>query len=213
MGTRRAYPFLRAPTARKPGRKPGATARRFRAARHRDLPAMARPDVGQSPAMARYCGCIQDRSAAVRFPARGRARRARNSASQRQPLSRKGWRRVEKCRRRSGRWRAGRMPAGIRGSAAAWDRRHAETGTLSRLEGIRRGFERDARHGARRRAKSPRRPAQAATGWSCRRSRSASEGNRRIHTATTTSVPRPPSSTAPTGPSSAAVTPDSNSPS
>jgi len=79
MGTRRAYPFLRAPTARKPGRKPGATARRFRAARHRDLPAIARPDVGRSPAMARYCGCIQDRSAAVRFP-RAAARGAREIA-------------------------------------------------------------------------------------------------------------------------------------
>ena len=54
---------------------------------------------------------------------------------------------------------------------------------------------------------------QLAPGLSWSRLRFASAGNSRIHTATTTSVPTPPSSTAPTGSSHAAVTPDSNSPS
>lgn len=43
--------------------------------------------------------------------------------------------------------------------------------------------------------------------------RSRSDGNSRDHAATTIRVPMPPSSTEPTGPSSAAVAPDSNSPS
>jgi 2-oxoglutarate ferredoxin oxidoreductase subunit beta len=44
------------------------------------------------------------------------------------------------------------------------------------------------------------------------RSRCASAGNHRIHSATTITVPTPPSTTAGTGPSQAASTPDSNSP-
>ena len=54
-------------------------------------------------------------------------------------------------------------------------------------------------------------PGAASSG--CRRSRRASAGKCFHHRSTTASVPTPPSSTEPTGPSSAAVAPDSNSPS